>query len=152
MYLSRGALSLLWLGDSATRHAAPRSLQIERPMSASKSQPLEDRDKAFFWLNDHCGKVVDVTLEAGGGDLTVTVLSIEGKLSHWREHEAGQEFPALDPAEIHDDIIGLYDIGGAFLDLTRLPFGRSDHRWVIGIEQMTVSLGPEMMLRVAVSE
>jgi hypothetical protein len=58
----------------------------------------------------------------------------------------------LDPAEIHDDIIGLYDIGGAFLDLTRLPFGRVDHGWVAGIEQMIVWLGPDMMLRVAVSE
>ena len=120
-------------------------------MSESKSQPLEGRDKALLWLNDHCGKMVDVILQVGEGDSTVTLLEVEGELSHWRQLEAGQEIPALDPAELHDDIIGLYDIGGAFLDLSGLPFGRADHDWVSGSSQMIVRLGPEAMLCVAVS-
>jgi hypothetical protein len=81
----------------------------------------------------------------------VTLLEVESGLGHWRQQEAGQEIPALDPAELHDDIIGLYDIGGAFLDLSELPFGGVDHGWVASTAQMIVRLGPEMMLRVAVS-
>ncbi len=91
----------------ARRPPNPRRLNPNgwRPLSDSKSQPLEERDKALFWLNDHCGKMVDVTLQLGDGDSIVNLLEVEGELSHWRQHEAGQEIPALDPAELHDDII-----------------------------------------------
>jgi hypothetical protein len=112
--------------------------------------PDVNHNEALLWLHDHCGQQVSASTNVEVGDLGDNVLWAEGKLQHWREHEA----PSV--GGIREDIIGLYTVGSAeaALDVTalasfsarvdfdgkRLTFVLGDGVW-IDICSKTESLG-----------
>jgi hypothetical protein len=75
--------------------------------------------ETLLWLNDRVGKSVHASVKLDKGDYSVTLLSVEGDLHHWRDDP---RFP--NPAEAwmghsRDDIMGLYSVGrDAQIDLT----------------------------------
>lgn len=96
-----------------------------------------DRNEALFWLNHRCGEQVAVEIGAEVDGSTATFLELNGELRHWRQDEYAHK--AVDPAELHDDIMGLYYVGDAGLDLTRL------------LDHATVIHGPSAEQRMVVS-
>jgi hypothetical protein len=73
------------------------------------------RDEALLWLNDRCGRTVQVEVVTSAGEVFAT----RGPLSHWRESPAGKFSGGAE----RDDIAGMYDVGGAVINLTTLPEG-----------------------------
>lgn len=86
-----------------------------------------DRNQALLWLNDHCGEKVCTTVEVEGE----TLLEVMGMLRHWRQGEGADAVAALDPSGLREDITGLYFIGDAGLDLTRLPSATVTSKWTV---------------------
>lgn len=119
-----------------------------------------DRDQALLWLNDHCGQGVTATVGVGVDGVTETLLEVGGVLRHWRQGEQAEAVADLDPTGRREDIIGVYRIGDAGLDLSRLPAAAVTSKWTISpmVEQtdaehdpnrgVIVEFGDGIMLRV----
>ena|ERR1700730_7768506 len=87
---------------------------MAEPGSASRELSLGE---ALMWLNDRLGEPMVVSLDVERGDYSTNVLAIEaGSLRHWREIFAS----VARRRHSGDDNPGLYDVGGASLDLTDL--------------------------------
>ena len=81
------------------------------------------RDEALLALNDHIGQEVEVIVQAGVE--MAMVMSAKGTLRHWRDHDRAQTWGW----NSREDIAGLYDVGGANLDITDLHTA-----WLLGEE------------------
>ena len=78
------------------------------------------RDEALLALNDHCGREVEVTVEAQRGDTTAAVMSAKGLLTHWRNDQRSERWAC----DAREDLMGLYEVGGASFDVTDLHAAR----------------------------
>jgi hypothetical protein len=67
---------------------------------------------ALLWLNDRLGTRVTALIAVERGDLEISILEAGGELRHWSEDRGA------DRAASRDDVAGLYDVGGAALDLS----------------------------------
>lgn len=76
-------------------------------------KPL-NRDEALLAMNDHIGREVEVVVQAGV-EMSM-VMSAKGTLHHWRDHARGESLRWGS----REDIAGLYEVGGASLDMTEL--------------------------------
>ena len=79
------------------------------------------RDEALLALNDHIGAEVEVIVQAGPG--MAMVMSAKGTLRHWRSQARAKAWAW----QWRKDIAGLYEVGGASLDLTDLHTA-----WLLG--------------------
>ncbi len=101
-------------------------------MSTQESNDTShERDQALLWLNGHLGETVNATVDVAIEGVTVTLLGVEGKLSHWRQGEQADQVAALDPSGLREDIIGSYQVGGAALDLSLLPDATATRAWTV---------------------
>jgi len=73
-------------------------------------------DEALLWLNERVGKSVHVSVQLELGDYLRTLFAAEGELRHWSARASGGALSVP-----RDDLAGLYDVGGASLDLSDLP-------------------------------
>ena len=73
-------------------------------------------DDALLWLNDRIGKNVAAWVAVTHWDLDVGVLEAAGELRHWTQGRLATRALSVP----RDDIAGLYEIGGASLDLSNV--------------------------------
>lgn len=104
------------------------------------------RDDALLWLNDRLGKSVHVDVIHEKGDLPVAVLSVRGTLRYWREREGAQR----QAGEAREDLIGLYAVGDAHLDLSDLEHLSFVER--PEVETLRVELGEDAFLEIVEME
>lgn len=77
---------------------------------------LISREEALLWLNDRLGKSVHASLEVEKGDVSVSLLAVQGELRHWRDDYPGHAWDT----HPREEITGLYSVGGenGSIDLT----------------------------------
>jgi hypothetical protein len=97
---------------------------------------------ALLWLNDRLGKRIHIALVVDYGDSGTMVLAAAGELAHWSERKGDAEI-----AIQRDDIAGLYDVGGAMLDLTDVRPLEVDV-WPEEWSQLTVRLDEKTKLEI----
>jgi hypothetical protein len=90
-------------------------------------------DDALLWLNDRLGGNVAVEIVVYRGDMEVAVLRAQGELRHWSAAQGAGR------AVSREDVAGLYDVGGAALDLT-------------DVRPLEVTTGPDDQLTVRLDE
>lgn len=77
------------------------------------------RDEALLALNDHLGHEVEVAIQVVTEEANVWVMTAKGVLGYWREQH-GEAWEG----DTREDITGLYDVGGASIDITDLDAAR----------------------------
>lgn len=103
------------------------------------------RDRALLWLNDRLGKSVHVSVMLEKGDYSVTLLAAEGELQHWR---ADKRVSNAWRGHSRDDVAGLYDVGGASVDLTDIGGSEIRIRDDGEIQSLVIDLAEDISLEI----
>jgi hypothetical protein len=78
------------------------------------------REEALLILNDHLGDDVDAVVTVVYGDLVTAVMNAHGSLIHWRADDDAAPWAG----HLREDIIGLYQVEGANIDISELHHAR----------------------------
>jgi hypothetical protein len=105
----------------------------------------EARDRALLWLNDRLGKSVHASVKLDKGDYSVTLLAAEGELQHWR---ADTRVSSAWRGHLRDDVAGLYDVGGASVDLTDIGGSELRIRDDGEIHSLAIDLAEDISLEI----
>ncbi len=122
-------------------------------MSNARESRELTHDEARLWLNDHCGKTADISLQVDLGEYSADVISaLSGELRHWREITDVERSSRLftDPRE---DIAGLYylAVGRAEIgiDVTGLDSFAAFHTTHPGVDELRIDLNENVTLSIA---